>query len=62
VKTDLAPRLPPAVPPPVMTSRMAWTTDHSHIVIHHRAKGLHAGSQAKQLEARRNVSQRLDLS
>jgi hypothetical protein len=36
-------------------------TDHSHIVIHHLAKGLHAGSQSKQLEARRNVSQRLDL-
>jgi hypothetical protein len=45
----------------VARSRMAWTTDHSHIVIHHLAKGLHAGSQAKQLEARRNVSQRLDL-
>jgi hypothetical protein len=40
---------------------MVWTTDHSHIVSHHLAKGLHAGSQAKQLEARRNVSQRLDL-
>ena len=34
-----------------MTSRMAWTTDHSRIAIHHLAKGLHAGSQAKQLEA-----------
>ena len=29
----------------------------SHIVIHHLAKGLHAGSQAKQLEARRNLRQ-----
>jgi hypothetical protein len=48
------------VRPPLMTSRMAWTTDRSRIVIH-LAKGLHAGSQAKQLEARRNVSQRLEL-
>ena len=61
VEADLASRLPPAVPPPVMTSRMAWTTDRSRIVIHHLAKGLHAGSQAKQLEARRNVSQGLEL-
>jgi hypothetical protein len=44
-----------------MTSRMAWTTDRSRIVIHHLAKGLHAGSQAKQLEARRNVRQGLEL-
>jgi hypothetical protein len=44
-----------------MTSRMAWTTDCSRIVIHHLAKRLHAGSQAKQLEARRNVRHRLEL-
>jgi tRNA(fMet)-specific endonuclease VapC len=31
------------------------------IVIHHLAKGLHAGSQAKQLEARRHVRQGLEL-
>src|SRR4029077_11674698 len=61
VKTDLASRLPPAVPAPIMTSPMAWTTDRARIVIHHLAKGVHAASQAKQLEARRNVSQGLEL-
>src|SRR5262245_65327307 len=44
-----------------MTSGMAWTTDRLRIVIHHLAKRLHAGSQAKQLEARRNVRQSLKL-
>ena len=39
VKTDLA-LVPPAVRPPVMTLRMAWTTDRSRIVIHDLAKGL----------------------
>jgi hypothetical protein len=40
---------------------MAWTTDRLRIVIHHLAKRLHARSQAKQLEARRNVRQSLKL-
>ena len=55
VKTDLAPRLPPAVRPPVMASRMGGPRDPSS------RQGLHAGSQTKQLEARRNVSQGLEL-
>jgi hypothetical protein len=46
---------------PLMTACMAWTTDCLGIVIHHLAKSLHAGSQAKQLEARRNARQRLQL-
>jgi hypothetical protein len=45
----------------VTTSRMPWTTDCLCIAIHHLAKGLHAGSQAKQLEARRNLRQGLKL-
>src|SRR5262245_969463 len=40
---------------------MPWTTDCLRIAIHHLAKGLHAGSQAKQLEARRNLRQGLKL-
>src|SRR5207248_3382439 len=52
VEADLALRFPPAVRPPVTTSRMPWTTDCLCVAIHHLAKGLHAGSQAKQLEAR----------
>src|SRR3989442_9417449 len=47
--------------PPVTTSRMPWTTDCLCIAIHHLAKGLHAGSQAKQLEARRDLRQGLKL-
>src|SRR5215510_15775844 len=43
------------------TSRMPWTTDCLCTAIHHLAKGLHAGSQAKQLEARRNLRQGLKL-
>jgi hypothetical protein len=31
------------------------------IVIHHLGKGLHAGRQAEQLEARRNVRQSFQL-
>src|SRR5262249_3093000 len=54
VEADLPLLFPPAVRPPVTTSRMPWTTDCLCIAIHHLAKGLHAGSQAKQLEARRN--------
>src|SRR6266700_1901485 len=61
VEADLAPRCPPAVRLPLMTACMAWTTDCLGIVIHHLAKSLHAGSQAKQLEARRNVRQGLKL-
>src|SRR3954462_7704738 len=61
VEADLALRFPPAVRLPVTPSRMAWTTDCSRIVIHHLAKGLHPGSQAKQLEARRNIRQSLKL-
>src|SRR6266480_4355357 len=45
----------------ISTLRMPWTTDCLCIAIHHLAKGLHAGSQAKQLEARRNLRQRLKL-
>src|SRR5437016_933877 len=37
------------------------TADRLRILIHHLGKGLHAGSQAKQLEARRNVRQGLQL-
>jgi putative ABC transport system substrate-binding protein len=51
VEADLALRFPSAVRPPVTTSRMPWTTDCLCIAIHHLAKGLHAGSQAQQLEA-----------
>src|SRR5277367_2629478 len=40
---------------------MAWTADRLRIVIHHLAKRLHAGSQAKQLEAPRHVRKRLKL-
>src|SRR5258707_15839868 len=40
---------------------MPWTTDCLCIAIHHLAKGLHAGSQAKQLEARRDLRQGLKL-
>ena len=47
VEADLAPRCPPAVRLPLMTACMAWTTDCLGIVIHHLAKSLHAGSQAK---------------
>src|SRR6266567_1403683 len=61
VEADLALRFPPAVRPPVTTSRMPWTTDCLCIAIHHLAKGLHAGSQAKQLEARRDLRQGLKL-
>ena len=61
VEADLAPRLPPAMRPPVMTSRMAWPTDRSRIVFHHLAKRLDPGSQAEPLEARRHLRQRLDL-
>src|SRR5207247_612587 len=61
VEADLALRFPPAVRPPVTTSRMPWTTDCLCIAIHHLAKGLHAGSQAKQLETRRNLRQGLKL-
>src|SRR6266516_3909810 len=61
VEADLALRFAPAVRPPVTTSRMPWTTDCLCIAIHHLAKGLHAGSQAKQLEARRNLRQGLKL-
>src|SRR6478672_1036329 len=57
VEADLALRFPPAVRPPVTTSRMPWTTDCLCIAIHHLAKGLHAGTQAKQLEACRNLRQ-----
>src|SRR5213595_520087 len=60
VEADLALHFAPAVRPPVTTSRMPWTTD-CFIAIHHHAKGLHAGSQAKQLEARRNLRQGLKL-
>src|SRR5262249_42031374 len=60
-EADLALRFPPAVRPPVTTSRMPWTTDCLRIAIHHLAKGLHAGSQTKQLEARRNLRQGLKL-
>src|SRR5205807_8467376 len=41
--------------------RMPWTTDCLCVAIHHLAKGLHAGSQAKQREARRNLRQGLKL-
>src|SRR5262249_48201724 len=61
VEADLALRFPPAVRPPVTTSRMPWTTDCLRIAIHHLAKGLHAGSQTNQLEARRNLRQGLKL-
>ena len=61
METHLALRFYPAVRSPEMTSCMAWTTDRLRIVIHHLAKRLHAGSQAKQLEARRNVRHRLKL-
>src|SRR5262249_57288361 len=61
VEADLPLRFPPAVPPPVTTSRMPWTTDCLRIAIHHLAKGLHAGSQTNQLEARRNLRQGLKL-
>src|SRR5262249_32913782 len=61
VEADLALRFPPAVRPPVTTSRMPWATDCLCIAIHHLAKGLHAGSQAKQLEACRNLRQGLKL-
>jgi hypothetical protein len=61
VEADLAHRFPPAVRLPVMTSRMTGTTDRLRIVIHHLAKGLDSRSQAKQLEARRNVRQGLEL-
>ena len=40
---------------------MAWTTDRLRIVFHHLAKRFHAGSQAQQLEARRDVRYRLQL-
>src|SRR4029453_2419280 len=52
VEADLALRFPPAGRPPVTTSGMPWTTDCLCIAIHHLAEGLHAGSQAKQFEAR----------
>jgi hypothetical protein len=55
MEADLALRFPPAVRPPEMTSRMVGAADCLRIVIHHLAKGLHAGSQAKQLETCRNV-------
>src|SRR5207302_1486730 len=61
VEADLALRFPPAVGLPVRTPRMARTADRLRILIHHLGKGLHAGSQAKQLEARRNVRQGLQL-
>jgi hypothetical protein len=35
------------VRPPENTSAVAWTTDRLRIVIHHLAKRLKAGSQAK---------------
>jgi hypothetical protein len=60
-EADPALRFPPAVRLPLTTSRMAWTTDCLRIVIHHLAKSLHPGSQAKQLEARRNIRQGLKL-
>jgi hypothetical protein len=41
---------------------MAGITDRLRIVIHHLAKSFYAGSQAQQLEARRNVRQRLCFS
>jgi hypothetical protein len=40
---------------------VAWTTDRLRIVFHHLAKRFHAGSQAQQLEARRDVRYRLEL-
>src|SRR5207244_3684436 len=61
VEADLALGFPPAVGLPVRTARMARTADRLRILIHHLGKGLHAGSQAKQLEARRNVRQGLQL-
>src|SRR3954464_13854386 len=61
VEGDPALRLAPPGPPPGVTAPMAGTTDRLRIVIHHLAKGLYAGSQAKQLEARRNVRQGLKL-
>src|SRR4029077_6996496 len=61
VEADLALRFPPTVRPPAMTPRMAGTADRLRIVIHHLAKSFYAGSQAQQLEARRNVRQRLML-
>ena len=42
VEADLALRFPPAVRPPVMASRVAWTTDRLRVVLHHLAKRLHA--------------------
>jgi hypothetical protein len=61
VEADVGLRFPPAVPLPVTTSRMAWTTD-LRSVIHHLAEGLHPGSQTKQLEARRNIRQASSFS
>jgi alkylhydroperoxidase family enzyme len=52
---DLAVGFPPAVRLPLATSRMARTTDCLHIVIHHLAKSLQAGSQAERLKARNDV-------
>ena len=46
-KPILALPFPPAMRPPRMTSRMAWTTDRLRIVIHHLAKGLHASKLAE---------------
>ena len=61
VEADLALRLPPAVRPPRLAPRMAWPTDRLRIVLHHRAKRLHAGSQAEPLEARRNFERASSL-
>jgi hypothetical protein len=46
VEADVGLRFPPAVPLPVTTSRMAWTTDLSS-VIHHLAEGLHPGKTTR---------------
>jgi hypothetical protein len=55
IEGDLAVGFPPAVRLPLATSRMARTTDCLHIVIHHLAKSLQAGSQAERLKARNDV-------
>ena len=61
VEADLAPRFPPPMRPPQMASRMVGPADRLCVVIHHLAKRLHAGSQAKQLKARRNIRKGFEL-
>ena len=55
VEADLALRFPPAVPPPVTTSRMPWTTDCLCIAIHHLGR-------ASIPEARQNDSKLAESS